>query len=266
MKKIILCADDFGENKSVSDGILDLLQQKRLSATSCMTNMPYWPTAAQQLKALNLNCQVGLHFNLTEGQPLSGQPCFAPLNTLILRSHLHALNRGWIAQELSQQIEAFKNHYGRLPDFIDGHQHVHHLPQIRKALLSVYEEYFPNKEAYIRVSSGSLGAAAYCPKVLVIALSGARMLKKELKKRHIPHNTSFSGIYNFSPTADYPRLFKRFLKESHNGGLIMCHPAKEPLHVNDSIAQARIREYRHFSSDEFLLNLSSLGVCIRTDF
>ena len=35
---MIICADDFGISEAVSEGILELLSQKRLTAVSCMLN------------------------------------------------------------------------------------------------------------------------------------------------------------------------------------------------------------------------------------
>ncbi len=39
--------------------------------------------------------------------------------------------------EIEAQIDAFEQATGRRPDFIDGHQHVHGLPGVRKALIAV---------------------------------------------------------------------------------------------------------------------------------
>ena len=63
MKSIILCADDFGYNRETSLSIIELLTKQRLSATSCMTNMPNWQEQATQLKALSNSVDIGLHFN-----------------------------------------------------------------------------------------------------------------------------------------------------------------------------------------------------------
>ena len=69
---MIICADDFGISQSVSDGILELLSKKRLSAVSCMLN--YDGNIINQIDSLlsfKSNCDIGLHLNLTSGKPLS---------------------------------------------------------------------------------------------------------------------------------------------------------------------------------------------------
>ena len=45
-RNVILCADDFGLADGVSQGIVELAQMGRLSATGAMTNMPGWRRAA----------------------------------------------------------------------------------------------------------------------------------------------------------------------------------------------------------------------------
>ncbi|WP_240489526.1 ChbG/HpnK family deacetylase [Legionella parisiensis] len=48
-KTIILCADDFGLDPGVSAGILKLVRMGRLSAVSCMVNMPSFIPYAKEL-------------------------------------------------------------------------------------------------------------------------------------------------------------------------------------------------------------------------
>lgn len=99
-------------------------------------------------------------------------------------------------------------------------------------------------------SGGRFRDGAYL-KRLIIQLSGAHVFKKYLVQLKIPHNTSFSGIYDFNPTTDYATLFPRFLNESKNGGLIMCHPGLTLSKDQDEIAASRPQEYQYFQSEKF---------------
>ncbi len=241
-KKITLCADDFGLNASVNQGILNLIDQGKLDATSCMTTMPLWPEAGQELKKRRHQVQCGLHLNFTEN---TGRG----LGQLMRQAFLHQLKSADLIEAIKRQIDAFKVVMGDLPDFIDGHQHVHQLPQIRCALLTVYAEYYPQKTAWIRVSTQpSFWRNFKLLKQAVIACSGGLALRRMLDQRGIPHNTSFSGIYDFNPQHAYATLFAQFLQESTDGGLIMCHPGLPSDEVNDSIYQTRGQEYAFFSS------------------
>ncbi len=82
----------------------------------------------------------GLHFNLTEGRPLSRELLrvwgrFPTLPKLIARAHLSALPRAALRAEFDAQFDAFVAATGAPPRFVDGHQHVHHLPVVRNVVL-----------------------------------------------------------------------------------------------------------------------------------
>ena len=252
---VILCADDYAYNQAASEGILELLKRRRLSAVSCMTNMPYWKIAAMPLKEFQNQVKIGLHFNLTEG------PGGISLKQLILCSFLHRLNKQEIIAVLRTQIEAFKAGIGRLPDFIDGHQHIHQFPIIREALLTLYQEYYPDKQAAIRISSnGYRNDLKTSLKAFVIGLLGAQGLRKRLEKEGIPHNTAFSGIYSLSPSENYRRVFKGFLETIKPNSIIMCHPGAASTDKQDPIAQAREQELTYFRSQTFLADCQAANV------
>lgn len=258
MKHIILCADDYGQNSAISQAIIELIQRHRLSAASCMTASIDWPEHAKWLKDYQNQIDIGLHFNLTEGNKSWGS-----LSTLLLKSLLHRLDKDAIVAELNTQIDLFVNEMGCFPDFIDGHQHVHLFPVIRDALFAVYEKRLRHTHCYIRNVSHPLkiGQSGYI-KQLIIQLSGANAFKKQLLQRKIPHNASFSGIYEFSNHAEYASNFDNFLNNITDNGLIMCHPGKPNMHSTDTIADARITEYAYLMSEQFVATCHKRGVTI----
>lgn len=77
--------------------------------------------------------EIGLHLDLTQ-YPLLLQP--QPLGPLILRSWLRTLDRTSIRSEIRAQLDAFEQHTGRPPAYVDGHQHVHQFPVVRGELLA----------------------------------------------------------------------------------------------------------------------------------
>ena len=48
-RRIVLCADDFGMEPSVNEGILRLAAAGRLTAVTCMVDMPAWRDGAPLL-------------------------------------------------------------------------------------------------------------------------------------------------------------------------------------------------------------------------
>ncbi len=254
MTNIVLCADDYGQNPEISQAIIHLIDNQRLSATSCMTTSQFWPEQAVYLKPYSEKIDIGLHFNVTEGQALALVPRLASsgqlpsLSSLLLKSYVGLLSQQEIEQELSAQIEAFQKALGRLPDYIDGHQHVHQFPIIRKALIKVYSHYYPDKQAYVRV----LNVKPRTVKEYILRCLGSAKLESMLRKNGIKHNSSFAGIYDLAATHDYRYLFEGFLQRSNNKGLIMCHPGLLSDDKSDLISDARLNEYQYLSSDDFI--------------
>jgi predicted glycoside hydrolase/deacetylase ChbG (UPF0249 family) len=247
-RAIVLCADDFAFSVEISQAILSLVQQGRISAVSCMTMMPHWAALSRELLSHQATIDIGLHLDLTECQR-------ERLPKLILHSHLRLLDQQRLAAIIQQQLDIFMEQMGRAPDFIDGHQHVHHLPVIREALLRVYSAYFPNKGPYVRVSSNRntvLGDVAAFPKAPIIALTGALALRRRLAQSQIPHNRSFAGIYPFADSKNYRDYFQRFLLRIRSGGLIVCHPGFESEIHLDPLSASRFDEYCYLTSAAFL--------------
>jgi predicted glycoside hydrolase/deacetylase ChbG (UPF0249 family) len=257
-KKIILCADDFAQHPGISQGILQLIKAKRLSATSCLTTSPHWQTDGQQLQPYAEQIDIGLHFNLTEGRSICGKihqatnPQLPGLSQLISASLRNKLNVQHLIEEIEAQLDQFVTGLDRLPDFIDGHQHIHHLPVIQDALLKVYQQRLAGSSCYIRsVHPVCLPRIARI-KAMTITTLGAISFKDKLVKYKIPHNSGFAGIYNFSSRKPYSKLCRQWLAALPDDGLLMCHPGQPYPGVTDSIANIRQQEYQYLSSQSFI--------------
>lgn len=257
MKHIILCADDYGQTHAISQAIVELLKSRHLTATSCMVTSPDWPLNSRFLIPYIDQIDIGLHFNLTEGKPLSAfHQGFISLPHLLFRSHLRRLSKKAIRAELHAQLDQFIENMGVLPDFIDGHQHVHQFPIIRDALLEIYDERLREHGSYLRciytpTDLCNVKGVGYLKK-LILQWSGAIAFKKELIARNIPHNLSFSGVYSFDKASRYDVLFAAFLNDIQEGGLIMCHPGLEDVTHEDAIRDSRSKEYAFIKSKQFV--------------
>lgn len=272
MKQVILCADDYGQNPAISQAVINLLQHKRLSATSCMVNSDFWTLQAPKLKSFKDQAYLGLHLNLTEGRALSASwqkhygENFIGLGQLLVKTFLQRFKPDIIMAEIHAQLDRFIERIGALPDFIDGHQHVHHFPQIRDALLAVYQQRLRSQRGcFIRnvaqhKSFWYLGSPWL--KKIIIEMSGANLFEKCLQKEGIPHNSSFCGIYDFKKSKKYSELFDNFLAEIQPNGLIMCHPGLPETRTVDPIATARGDEYNFFNSELFLQKCAKYQVKI----
>jgi chitin disaccharide deacetylase len=273
-RKIWLCADDYGISPSVSGAIRDLIGQGRINATSVMVVAPsFHRSEAASLNALRAHgarVAVGLHLTLSAPfQPLSKG--FAPLadkafpsyGAMLARACLHRLDRKALEAEVAAQIRMFAHEFGRTPDFIDGHQHVHVFPQVQDALFMVARKLAPG--AWIRQCgrAGTLSARIGDPKGLVLDLLSKRF-RERAAAMGVRTNPAFAGTYAFSDTADFAVLFPRFLDGIPDGGLVMCHPGVVDAELRrlDPLTTLREKEYAYFSSESFPKLLASHGISL----
>src|SRR6266436_5789381 len=141
VRRIFLCADDYGISPGVNSGIRDLIERGRLNATSVMVVGPAIGrdevAALQAAIAKSARCAIGLHATLTAPfRPLTMH--FRPLDGGMFLSFPKLLRAGCMSRldpeifqaELMVQLSAFGEMFGRAPDFVDGHQHVQLYPQI----------------------------------------------------------------------------------------------------------------------------------------
>ena len=64
-KPLVLCADDYAQHAGVTQAVLALARQGRLTATSAMVLSPRWRADAAPLRELRARLDVGLHLDFT---------------------------------------------------------------------------------------------------------------------------------------------------------------------------------------------------------
>jgi predicted glycoside hydrolase/deacetylase ChbG (UPF0249 family) len=274
MRSIWLCADDYGISPSVNAAIRDLLVRGRINATSVMVVAPSFHTAeARALQALNTTARrvaVGLHLTLsTPFRPLSDgfrplrDGTFPPLAALLMRACLRLLDAGALTAEIAQQVRAFVEHFGRPPDFIDGHQHVQLFPQVRDALLTVARREAPaawvrqcgRVQPFVRALDDRKG-------LLLDILS--RGFRRRAAALGVHTNPAFAGTYTFRDRADFADTFPQFLDGLPDGSVVMCHPGfvDPELEKLDPLTTLREQEYAFFVQDSFPGLLTRHGVAL----
>lgn len=269
MKILTLCADDFALNETVSRGIIALAETGRISAVSCMSASRHWRDHAGWLTSLFGRIDIGLHLTLTGMPPLGPMPQMAPEGRLPLLGKvlgdgvMHRLPRQEIASELHRQMEAFIEQTGRVPDFIDGHQHVHLLPGVRETVFELWERYLKRDQGYLRSCYEPVGAILQRGlepgKALVISTLSIP-LKRQARKGGVLTNDSFRGVHDFSGKSTPQQLFPRFLHGTGARPLVMCHPGLAGGDRDDELCDWRPREYDYFSSEQFLMDLDRAGI------
>ncbi|KAM7089823.1 carbohydrate deacetylase isoform 2-T3 [Ciconia maguari] len=148
--KLIVTGDDFGYCPRRNQGIVDCFLAGAVSNVSLLVNGSAAADAAKLARRYNI--PIGLHANLSEGSPvcevlktnssLLNQDGFFH-GKMGFRTALSKglLNMSEVKQELKAQVELFRELTGHLPPHMDGHQHIHVLPEVRHVFAEVLEEY-----------------------------------------------------------------------------------------------------------------------------
>ncbi|XP_029296652.1 carbohydrate deacetylase isoform X2 [Cottoperca gobio] len=146
---LVVTGDDFGYCPRRNQGIVDCFQAGGISNVSLLVNACAAKEAADLAQRHNI--PMGLHANLSEGVPVCQS--LQQTSTLInQRGFFHGkmgfrqvLERGQLSMkqvelELRAQVQLFRELTSHLPHHMDGHQHVHVLPEVREVFAQVLSE------------------------------------------------------------------------------------------------------------------------------
>ncbi|KAM9391945.1 carbohydrate deacetylase isoform 2-T2 [Pholidichthys leucotaenia] len=145
---LVVTGDDFGYCPRRNQGIVDCFLAGGITNVSLLVNASAAKEAAELAKRHNI--PMGLHANLSEGIPVcQSQQASTLINE---QGFFHgkigfrqAIERRQISlkqveMELRAQVRVFMELTGHLPQHMDGHQHVHVLPEVREVFAQVVSE------------------------------------------------------------------------------------------------------------------------------
>lgn len=131
---VIITADDFGAGPEINEAIVKSFREGLVTHASLLVNMAGFDEACRLIRRDGLQQRVGLHFNLTEGTPLTtamretksfcidGQ--FAPPHHFARYRSLSGDDRRAVEQEAHAQIVAARAQ-GIALTHLDSHNDVH---------------------------------------------------------------------------------------------------------------------------------------------
>ena len=252
---IILCADDYALAPGVSRAIRMLAAANRISATSAIVTGPKWAHEAQALKPLINDIAVGLHLNLTLGSPLNAEwaanrgGTFPSLRALIVATHMGQIRNAGIANEIERQLDAFEVGLGVPPDHVDGHEHVHVLPNIRGALLAILKRRYPSRKILVRDPAPNSAHAfnPLAPRAKSLALRlFTRHMRSDIERHGLLYNDNFAGLTAFEATQiAVARDFAAAATLEGWRPLAVCHPGfpDAELAAIDPVTERRQLEF-----------------------
>ena len=170
--KIIFNADDFGMSESVNRAIVESFKKEYVSNTTIVVNMPFTEQAVELSKQNGFLDRVGLHLNLSVGEPLTESFAQNPILTdkdgnmsgvchteLIKRLYIDQKTFHDVQMEAEAQIQKYLSfQFSQM--HCDSHHHMHVSYSIYAAIKPILErygfkslrlaKYMPSKDRYLR--------------------------------------------------------------------------------------------------------------------
>ncbi|WP_312893148.1 ChbG/HpnK family deacetylase [Ancylobacter sonchi] len=270
---IVICADDFGLSSGVSAGIIELITLRRLSATGAMTGLPGWRRHGDELARLvrHAPADVGLHLTLTGQRPISRAQDLAAnerlpsIGTLTRAALTRTLPLEAVRAEVKAQLDAFEDVWGAPPDFLDGHQHCHILPGIRRVVIEELSGRY-GTSPWLRSCGEKLQRAArrtgFAKAAVIDAFNTG--LRARAARSGLTTNDSFRGFYDFSDRVPYAQVFRGSIVDAAGSGrvLVHCHPGRvdAELVALDPLTTPREGELAYLASAACGEDLARAGV------
>jgi predicted glycoside hydrolase/deacetylase ChbG (UPF0249 family) len=259
LRRLIVNADDYGLTPGVSRGILRAHAEGIVTSTTVMINMPaaeeWIDKALREAPGLGL----GLHLNLTAGQPVSPPDDIPDLVTPrgtfhkadVLIGWLPTLNMEQVERELRAQIDRFTALAGQPPDHLDSHHHITYLsPPMATLMLGLARELSVPVRRPIPASWDETQAAdifesmmGHRPPSRAYAEEMIDVLDGLFRKANVPTPDDFIRAF-YGDGATLGNLLLLLLDTGEGATELMCHPAEvdEALESTSGYAEARQRE------------------------
>ena len=208
--KTVVNADDFGWSESCTKAILSAFEAGYIQTTTMIAPGAYFEEAAELVRQSPLKDCLGIHFDLTEGTPLTDGMKSDPFFCENGQFHLHPQRYKPLSRETKKRVyEELKAQAQRFFDagfschHADSHHHIHTSPFLFPIVREVAKEFAIPAFRITR----DIGAVSF-PKSLLKGLFNARL--KRLGLAYTDHFGSFADAA-LAPAS---------------GGVteIMCHP------------------------------------------
>lgn len=152
-KNIIISADDFGISQKASQNILVFIRRKKIDRVEIMMSKNLRPEYVSELLASKVKLDIHLHLAKDQLDHWQNHERIIEKGALkrillFLWSFFFGKNQPEKARvEWEEQLEMFKNVFGKNPDGISSHEHIHFFPPYFRIIAELSSRYGIN---YIR--------------------------------------------------------------------------------------------------------------------
>lgn len=268
---LIVNADDFGLTEGVNASIVSCHDSGAVTSTTLMANMSAAEQAAQLARS-RPRLSVGLHFNLTQGRPLSspdvvpslvgGDGRFLERSFLIRRILMARVRYEEVRVELKAQCRRMSE-FGLRPSHFDSHQHIHVFPVIFNVIAAEAH----SLSVPLRIPwcwSGSTRHRSFGRRLREFTLEGITKFSVDRCSTEVMRNDGFCSVFDLDlPADDLKEDCYSELLSPYDSGVIemMVHPAivDSELEEMTAIASVSNAENRLLSAGLVQRHLEMVG-------
>lgn len=139
-KRFVIVADDYGIRQT-AEPILRLVREGKIDRVAVLI---HYVSAEQAAALLSTGVKIDLHLELMDmirsGKKVRESALWRIIN-FSLRLLVGRVTVRKAEEEWRSQIERFRERFGRLPDGINSHEHVHFFPPFAKLFFRLASEY-----------------------------------------------------------------------------------------------------------------------------
>lgn len=210
-EKIILSADDFGKTQEGNAKILELAQKGKLDRVAVMVNRDH--LSAKDLEKIGV-CPTALDLHLEF--PFQKKKSRSIIRRSFLFLYHHLTNQKSITAGWEEQIQKFVSLFGKVPDGLNAHEHIHFFPPYFKAAIRLCEKY---KIPYLRFGRISI-------------IKNHKAISHILFRLHKKNRPAFAASHLLSSdylvSLDWVHNIEKFLQNLPDGRTeIVCHPRRK---------------------------------------
>lgn len=223
-KKLIVAADDFGISAKANQNILALAKLGKIDRVAVLINGVFSPEDLQQLK--NSSVKSDLHLNLpgneksprkTKERVVTRGLIFISKYLLFKKSSVPVVKMEW-----RSQLEKFREIFGKNPDGLNSHQHIHLFPAYFQVALEIAEEF---NIGYLRFGKEKLLKSKNA--VYAVLLLN-RLWQKIWQKDSLLFDSHKTSSSDYLISLDWINNLEKFLENLPRGKTeIVCHPERD---------------------------------------
>jgi predicted glycoside hydrolase/deacetylase ChbG (UPF0249 family) len=217
-KKLIISADDFGISPEANANILFLAKAGKIDRVAVMIDEKFTSKEIRSLAESDI--KIDLHLDLPRGahgdHHVYGRSALKRSFIFILKYFLGKISVSQIENDWERQIKKFEKTFGRKPDGLNSHQHIHYFPAYFQIFLRLSKKH---KIRFVRFGSQGLldsNNAVY------------RILKRLQKKNQPAFQAAELHSCEYMASLDWLPDFDRFLSRLPAGETeLVCHPERK---------------------------------------